>query len=120
MVVSTMKDVERVLTNKDGGVARFENDGYMRESEGIAGNSWIICTLWLAEYKIATGEMADALTLIEWVADQALPSGVLPEQVDPISGKHLSVSPLTWSHSTFVATVISYISKLQENDRRYA
>lgn len=118
MVVRTMKDVEQVLTNKDGGVARFENDGYMRESEGIVGNSWIICTLWLAEYKIAAGEMADALTLIEWVADQALPSGVLPEQIDPITGKHLSVSPLTWSHSTFVATVLSYSAKLRETAKQ--
>lgn len=121
IVVGTMKAVEESLTNAGvGGVARFENDGYMRESEGIVGNSWVICTLWLAEYKIAIGEFESALKLIEWVADQALPSGVLPEQVDPITGKHLSVSPLTWSHSTFVATVISYVSKLKELDGQTA
>ena len=119
MVVGTMNAIEQKLANNGiGGVARFENDGYMRESEGIVGNSWIICTLWLAEHKIAIGEFDAALKLIEWVADQALPSGVLPEQVDPITGKHLSVSPLTWSHSTFVATVVSYISKLQEIYRK--
>nr|HMT09168.1 glycoside hydrolase family 15 protein [Pyrinomonadaceae bacterium] len=111
MVVGTMNAIEQKLTNADGGVARFENDGYMLESDGIVGNSWIICTLWLAEYKIAIGDLDAAEKLIEWVVDQALPSGVLPEQVDPVTVKHLSVSPLTWSHSTFVATVLSYVNK---------
>lgn len=117
VVTSTMSSVERVLLNRDGfgGVARFENDGYMLRSSGIAGNSWIICTLWLAEYYIARSrnidEMAPALAIIEWVAEHALPSGVLPEQIDPVTGDHLSVSPLTWSHSTFVSTVLSYAEK---------
>ena len=37
-----------------------------------------------------------------------LVSGVLAEQMDP-SGQHVSVSPLTWSHSTFIATVSNYV-----------
>ena len=31
--------------------------------------------------------------------------------VDPLTGEARSVSPLTWSHSTFVATVNSYLLK---------
>ncbi|MBX3293765.1 MAG: glycoside hydrolase family 15 protein [Acidobacteria bacterium] len=118
MTAGTMAAVENSLLNNEafGGVARFEGDGYMLESAGIAGNSWIICTLWLAEYYIAKAktldDLAPALAMIEWVAERALPSGVLPEQIDPVTGKHLSVSPLTWSHSTFVATVHSYSNKL--------
>jgi GH15 family glucan-1,4-alpha-glucosidase len=119
MVSSTMSCIERSLLNNEafGGVARFEGDGYMLESEGITGNSWIICTLWLAEYYIAKAKdidgLAPALAILEWAAERALPSGVLPEQIDPVTGKHLSVSPLTWSHSTFVSTVHSYCSKLR-------
>lgn len=118
MTAGTMAAVESSLINREafGGVARFEGDGYMLESEGITGNSWIICTLWLAEYYIANAktpdDLAPALAALEWVAERALPSGVLPEQIDPVTGKHLSVSPLTWSHSTFVATVHSYSKKL--------
>ncbi|MGB5012848.1 MAG: glycoside hydrolase family 15 protein [Pyrinomonadaceae bacterium] len=118
MVSGTMTAVESRLTNRGsvGGVARFENDGYMRESEGIIGNSWFMCTLWLAEYHIAkaksSNDLQPAVDIINWVAAHAFPSGVLGEQIDPVTGKHLSVSPLTWSHSTFVATVNSYLSKL--------
>jgi hypothetical protein len=38
---------------------------------------------------------------------------VLAEQVDPLSGAPVSVSPLTWSHSTVVATVVGYLRKLE-------
>lgn len=116
MVVNTMKAVAEHL-NVDGGLARFDHDGYMRVSESITGNPWFICTLWMADYFIASARSAvdlrKALDVIEWVVDRALPSGVLAEQLDPITREHVSVSPLTWSHSTFVATVSKYLEKLR-------
>ena len=39
-----------------GGIARFENDGYMRSADGYAGNIWFICTLWLADYYVAAAK----------------------------------------------------------------
>ncbi len=119
MVSGTMKAVEDHLSNRTeyNGIARFENDGYMRVSDKVIGNSWFICTLWLAEYYIAKAntkdDLAQALEILEWTADRALPSGVLAEQVNPLTGEELSVSPLTWSHSTYVATVHSYLAKLK-------
>ena len=124
LVAGTMKAVEDHLTNKTefNGIARFENDGYMRVSDNITGNSWFICTLWLAEYYIAKAKTANdlsrALEILQWTADRALPSGVLAEQVDPLTGEELSVSPLTWSHSTYVAAVHSYLKKKQELEVR--
>lgn len=114
MVAGTMRAIKEKLA-VDGGIARFENDGYMRGQGEFTGNAWFICTLWLAEYYIAAAktkaDLTKALPLIEWVADRALPSGVLAEQFDPHTGKHVSVSPLTWSHSTFVSTVLNYHNK---------
>ncbi|MBL0239926.1 MAG: glycoside hydrolase family 15 protein [Chloracidobacterium sp.] len=118
MVVNTMAAIEATLTNKTavGGVARFENDGYMRESDSVTGNTWFICSLWLAEFYIARAKSADELeqarNIIESTAGLAMPSGVLAEQIEPISGQAASVSPLTWSHSTYVATVLSFSKKL--------
>ena len=120
MVAGTMKAIDETLRNKTefGGIARFENDGYMRVSDDVTGNSWFICTLWMADYHIAKAatvdEMAPALDILKWTAERALPSGVLAEQVNPLTGEELSVSPLTWSHSTFVATLQSYLKKLSE------
>lgn len=112
-VTGTMKAIEETLS-VGGGTARFQNDGYMRASDAVTGNIWFICTLWLADYYIAAAktkeELDKALTILEWVVRSALPSGVLAEQLDPATGSPASVSPLTWSHSTFIATLMSYLS----------
>ena len=112
----TMKAVKDQLSI-DLGIGRFNHDGYMRVSESIPGNTWFICTLWYAEYLIARAKtrdgLSEAMDVIQWVVDKALPSGVLAEQLDPITEAHVSVSPLTWSHSTFVATVMSYLRKFR-------
>lgn len=117
MVVGTMAAIENTLT-VDSGIARFENDGYMRVTAEIVGNPWFICTLWMAEYYIARARTAEDLRrpieILEWVVSKAHPSGVLPEQLDASTGDHTSISPLTWSHSTFVATVLSYLQKAAE------
>jgi GH15 family glucan-1,4-alpha-glucosidase len=115
-VAATMSAIEERLSS-GGGIARFENDDYMRSDPMSIGNPWFICTLWIAEYYIALAKTAadleKPLSILEWTANSALPSGVLAEQIDPATGDPLSVSPLTWSHSTFVAAVHSYLRKRQ-------
>ena len=106
-----MEDLREKLWVKTqvGGVARYEGDSYHRVSNDLPGNPWFICTLWLADFLADRAEtetdVAPAIELMQWVTDHALPSGVLAEQVHPLTGEPLSVSPLTWSHATFVATV---------------
>ena len=46
----------------------------------------------------------------------SLPSGVLAEQVHPYPGEPLSVSPLTWSHATFVAAVLELLERRRTMD----
>ena len=74
MVVNTMRAVEERLSS-GGGIARFENDGYMRTTDAAPGNPWYICTLWLADYRIAAAktkeDLASALEILEWTADHA-------------------------------------------------
>lgn len=123
MIVSTMNAVKEKLQVKTsvGGIARYTNDYYHRvgtDSGRIPGNPWFICTMWLAEYGIMQAknltELNNALPLLDWVVDRALPSGVLAEQVDPYTNAPLSVSPLTWSHATFVTTLIKYMKKREK------
>ena len=120
MVRNTMRAVEKHLwiDTEIGGVARFQEDSYMRISQTATGNPWFICTLWLADYRIAVARkkahLKGALEILEWTCKRALPSGVLAEQVHPETGAPISVSPLTWSHSTFVATVQNYLKRLRE------
>ncbi|UCH79758.1 MAG: glycoside hydrolase family 15 protein [Nitrospiraceae bacterium] len=119
-MVATMDAIHRKLwlNTSVEGCARYQNDVYHRPDDSpadIPGNPWFISTLWLAEYCIATAEslheLREAIPYIQWCAKNALPSGVLAEQVHPGNSSPLSVSPLTWSHSSFVWTVLKYADK---------
>jgi len=98
-----------------GGMVRYENDAYYRSSPEFTGNPWFVTTLWYAQYLIARArvinDLASALSLLEWTAAHALPSGVLAEQLNPLTGAPMSVSPLTWSHAAYITTVCDYREK---------
>jgi len=115
---STMEQLkEKLWINTEiGGMARYENDHYHRAADDVPGNPWFICTLWYADYLIEIAEneeqLQPAIEILRWVAVHSLPSGVLAEQVHPKTGEPLSVSPLTWSHATFVSTCRRLLAKL--------
>lgn len=121
-IQATMKSARDSLWCKTpvGGMARYSNDYYHQVSQDIGnvpGNPWFICTLWYADYLIALAEspeqLREALAILEWVDAHKLPSGVLAEQVHPYTNAPMSVSPLTWSHATYVSVVQAYLEKLE-------
>jgi len=121
LVESTMRAIHERLWVKTsvGGMARYEGDAYHQvertDIQKVPGNPWFICTLYWAHYLTARAkapeDLKSPLQILEWVAEHALPSGVLAEQVNPHTGEPLSVSPLTWSHAAFVIAVIDYLEK---------
>ena len=58
-----------------------------------------------------TPELRQALPIIEWAVERANLSGVQAEQYHPRTGAPISVSPLTWSHSTFVIVCVEYMQR---------
>ncbi len=112
LVEGTMRAIREKLTNKTeiGGIARYENDSYHRIYEN-SGNPWILCTLWLAEHELSKGNEQGALDLVRWARARATPSMILPEQVDPHDGQHVSVAPLTWSHAQVVSVIHEVLAK---------
>jgi oligosaccharide amylase len=94
---------KRLWVKGTGGVARYEGDTYYGPE-----NPWIICTLWLAEAHLLLGRPERTRELLEWTASTASPTGLLPEQLDARTGDHTSVTPLVWSHSTFLDVTNKY------------
>lgn len=99
-----------------GGVARYENDAYSRVPGEATGNPWFVASLWLTQYKIvlatSPADLEEVIADIEWVAKFSK-SGMLSEQINPYTGEEISATPLTWSHSEFVRTVIEYDKKMK-------
>lgn len=122
MVVSTMKAVEeRLAVRTDvGGIARYERDPFFRVTEDfgrVPGNPWIVCTLWLAQHKIAMAQtpaqLDSAANILYWVAEHAGPTGMLAEQLHPFGERAISVCPLAWSHAEFIITAADYAARLR-------
>ena len=127
-IVETMTAIRDQLSNKaaTGGVARYEDDYYFKvepDTKKTPGNPWFMCTLWLAQWYIATAkdthDLRAAREIINWVVAHQLPGGLLSEQLDPNTGAPLSVSPLTWSHAELIVTVDEFCRK-SERVRRSA
>ena len=116
-IASTAKKVEEQLLNRSpaGGVIRYPGDGYFLAAQQYPGNPWIVCTLWLAQFYLATGRSDEAAALIQWCLDHELPSGVLSEQFDADSGAPIGVAPLVWSHAEMVNTILDLSSTTPES-----
>lgn len=124
MVAAEMERLrERLWVQTEiGGFARYEHDYYHQvesnDVDRVPGNPWIICTLWQAQYLIARArtmpELRRTLPMLEWSVQRAELSGVLAEQFHPYTGKPISVSPLTWSHATFVIACVEYVRKFEQ------
>ena len=101
-----------------GGIARYENDAYYKRANNIPGNPWIITTLWHAQYVVTLAkndhDLDEVRRIINWVEQNATPSGILPEQLDPYTREPLSAAPLTWSHAEYIRTIILYLRKVAE------
>lgn len=119
-IARAIKQVEdRILLKTDvGGVARYEGDIYFKRASGVPGNPWIITTMWLAQYYIAhaknEADFAPVHQWIAWAVKHVGYSGVFSEQLHPYSGEQLSATPLTWSHSEYIMTIVKYLDRLEE------
>ncbi len=104
----TVKLIEEVLLDKSpsGGAPRYEHDNYFASNPQFQGNPWFVTTLWMAQYYIRTGKSAEARRLVDWTVKNALPSGVLSEQVNPTTSEIIGVTPLVWSHAELINTLL--------------
>jgi GH15 family glucan-1,4-alpha-glucosidase len=107
-VTKTFVALEKKMLNSSpsGGIPRYEHDSYFLSKEKYLGNPWLVCSLWMAQYYIKTSEAEKANQLIEWTMNHASASGMLSEQIDPETNGLLGVSPLVWSHATFIDTIL--------------
>ena len=106
-VVESLKTLENVLvdTCPIGGTSRYENDKYHRLSGNTLGNPWFVTSFWYAQLMIELGNPQKAQDVLDWSLRFMLPTGVLPEQINPVDGKFVSVAPLIWSQAEFINTV---------------
>ena len=110
-VKSSVNTVKQMFGINDGilGLPRYENDDYRRTSAGVTGNYWFVTSLWLAQYCIDTGNSAKATEILDWTKSHSLNTGMMAEQLDPVTNEIISPAPLTWSHAEYISTLLDMI-----------
>lgn len=111
-IASSFETIKRTFNQETNiGVPRFLNDYYYRTSGSYAGNYWFVSSLWLAQYYLEKTEDEQAELILDWVTSKMEEkTSILAEQYNPELNKNVSVAPLTWSSSEYVATLLDYIS----------
>lgn len=112
-IKSSIATVEDMFDVNNGalGLPRYEDDDYRRASSGVTGNYWFITSLWLAQYYIDNDKTEKASEILDWAKSHALSTGVMSEQIDPVTHEIISPAPLTWTHAEYVATILDLIAK---------
>ncbi|MFL1432952.1 MULTISPECIES: glycoside hydrolase family 15 protein, partial [unclassified Nocardiopsis] len=75
-------------------VYRYHRDDGLPGGEG----GFHLCTTWLIEAYLATGRRVEAEELFAHLVDCAGPTGLLPEEFDPVSERALGNHPQAYSH----------------------
>lgn len=109
----SIETTEKVFgtTNERPGLPRYENDEYRRSNPAVNGNWWYITTLWKAQYDIDRGNTAEAKAIIDWVHAHMLSTGMMGEQIDPLTEEIIAPAPLTWSHAEYIGTLIDLLGR---------
>jgi trehalose-phosphatase len=91
-----VKTVERVQHELGGGstVWRYRMDDGLPGAEG----GFTLCTSWLARSLAISGRIDDAADLFKSICRCAGPTGLMPEEFDPESGRGLGNYPQAYSH----------------------
>jgi trehalose-phosphatase len=75
-------------------VYRYRGDDGLPGTEG----GFHLCTTWMIEAYLLTGRHADAEELFAQFVDTAGPTGLLPEEYDPVEERSLGNHPQAYSH----------------------
>ena len=92
-VQGTIRATLESLTS-DGLVYRYLGDDGLPGKEG----AFVLCTFWLVDALVLTGELEKAEELLLGLLEHASPLGLLAEQMDPVSGGQLGNYPQAFSH----------------------
>lgn len=92
-LAATVRRVEDDL-GVDGMLYRYLEDDGLPGEEG----AWFICSFWLVDALVLTGEVGRARELFDRLAALANDVGLLAEQVDPRGGELLGNFPQAFSH----------------------
>lgn len=106
-MLSTVKAIREQLTSH-GMVYRYLNDDGLPGNEG----AFAMCTFWLADSLALAGRVDEAREVFERVVSFANETGLLSEEIDPVSGELLGNFPQGFTHLALIRAAL-HIAKAE-------
>ena len=105
-VIGTIDAVREELAH-GGFLRRYSTDD--ADVDGLPGGegAFLVCSFWLADALYMTGRTKEARELFERLAGLANDVGLLSEEYDPMTGRHLGNFPQAFSHIGLVNTALA-------------
>ncbi len=110
-------DSRLFIQNHIGGVARKENDHYLKLSDDLPGNPWFLSTMWRGRLALKHGDFEFAKKILLFVMSHFDSTGLISEQIDPLTGFCYGIKPLTWSHAEYILFVKSFVKYLKTTEK---
>ncbi|MFF8967753.1 glycoside hydrolase family 15 protein [Streptomyces sp. NPDC014995] len=105
-VVGTV-DAVRAELGHGGLVRRYSTDGMMVDGLPGGEGTFLACSFWLADALHMTGRTKEAHELFERLCGLTNDVGLLAEEYDPLTGRHLGNFPQAFSHIGLVNTALT-------------
>lgn len=104
-MVATTEAVVNGLGAGDGLIHRYDPNV---SDDGLPGEegAFLLCSSWLIDNLVLQGRIDEAGELFEGLCDRMGPLGLLPEQIDPSTGRFLGNYPQAFSHVGVVSNAV--------------
>ncbi|MGW3347052.1 glycoside hydrolase family 15 protein [Nonomuraea rubra] len=105
MAATTAAVAER-LSAGDGLLYRYLHD---HSPDGLPGDegAFVLCSFWLVDNLIRLGHLDRAEDLYASLCARASPLGLLPEQIDPVTGAFMGNFPQAFSHIGIISSGVN-------------
>ncbi len=111
-MMSTVRVIREHLSNNNLIYRyRFTNDG-IQGGEGSFG----ICNFWLVENLVRAGNLAEAVQLFDSLLEQASPTGLMAEEVDPVTYEMLGNYPQGFTHIGLINAALAINEAYEKED----
>lgn len=92
---------------------------YLQVDDGISGGegAFVACSFWLAENLAKAGRLPEAKEVFEVVLQEAGPTGLLGEEIDPVTHDLLGNYPQGFSHIALINAALS-LTEAQQKQKR--